>query len=293
MAGGTEQVGNIASGFTLAEGAFVTFTAEPDTGYEVEQWSVNGTPVSGETDSTYTYTAGSAGAVITVAFRPVEYTVSWTAEHGTVTADGYSGSAASIRGGTQVTFTAAPHNGYVFDHWMIDGETLTNETATLRWTVPTGQEATMEYAIEAVFTENTTTYSVTYDASGGGGTITAEGHEASPATVTYGQSITFTAAPAEYGYVKEWWVDGVPVPNSSNKTSYTLENVTQAHTVTVVFATAVRYDVSYAVNGVGGTLSAAADGTELALPAGRQASVAGGSRLVFAAVPSSGMMTGR
>ena len=292
MAGGTEQVGNIASGFTLAEGASVTFTAEPDTGYEVEQWSVNGTPVSGETDSTYTYTAGSAGAVITVAFRPVEYIVSWTAEHGTVTADGYSGSAASIRGGTQVTFTAAPHNGYVFDHWTIDGETHTNETATLRWTVPTGQEATMEYAIEAVFTENTTTYSVTYDASGGG-TITAEGHEASPATVTYGQSITFTAVPAEYGYVKEWRVDGVPVPNSSNKTSYTLKNVTQAHTVTVVFATAVRYDVSYAVNGVGGTLSAAADGTELALSAGQQASVAGGSRLVFAAVPSSGMMTGR
>ena len=292
MAGGTEQVGNIASGFTLAESASVTFTAEPDIGYEVEQWSVNGTPVSGETDSTYTYTAGSAGAVITVAFRPVVYTVSWTAEHGTVTADGYSGSAASIRGGTQVTFTAAPHNGYVFDHWTIDGKTLTNETATLRWTVPTGQEATMEYAIEAVFTENTTTYSVTYDASGGG-TITAEGHEASPATVTYGQSITFTAVPAEYGYVKEWRVDGVPVPNSSNKTSYTLENVTQAHTVTVVFATAVRYDVSYAVNGGGGTLSAAADGTELALSAGRQASVAGGSRLVFAAVPSSRMMTGR
>ena len=292
MAGGTEQVGNIASGFTLAEGASVTFTAEPDTGYEVEQWSVNGTPVSGETDSTYTYTAGSAGVVITVAFRPVEYTVSWTAEHGTVTADGYSGSAASIRGGTQVTFTAAPHNGYVFDRWMIDGETLTNKTATLRWMVPTGQEATMEYAIEAVFTENTTTYSVTYDASGGG-TITAEGHEASPATVTYGQSIIFTAVPAEYGYVKEWRVDGVPVPNSSNKTSYTLENVTQAHTVTVVFATAVRYDVSYAVNGVGGTLRAAADGTELALPAGRQASVSGGSRLVFAAVPISGMMTGR
>lgn len=221
---------------------------------------MNGMPVSGETYSTYTYTAGSAGAVITVAFRPVEYTVSWTAEHGTVTADRYSGSAASIRGGTQVTFTAAPHNGYVFDHWTIDGETLTNETATLRWTVPTGQEATMEYAIEAVFTENTTTYSVTYDASGGG-TITAEGHEASPATVTYGQSITFTAVPAEYGYVKEWRVDGVPVSNSSNKTSYTLENVTQAHTVTVVFATAVRYDVSYAVNGGGGTLSAAADGT--------------------------------
>lgn len=292
MAGGTEQVGNIASGFTLSKDASVTFTAEPDTGYEVEQWSVNGTPVSGETDNTYTYTAGSAGAVITVAFRPVEYIVSWTAEHGTVTADGYSGSAASIRGGTQVTFTAAPHNGYVFDHWTIDGETLTNETATLRWTVPTGQEATMEYAIEAVFTENTTTYSVTYDASGGG-TITAVGHEASPATVTYGQSITFTAVPAEYGYVKEWRVDDVPVPNSSNKTSYTLENVTQAQTVTVVFATAVRYDVSYAVNGGGGTLRAAADGTELALSAGQQASVAGGSRLVFAAVPSSGMMTDR
>ncbi len=111
-----------------------------------------------------------------------------------MTADGYSDSAASIRGGTQVTFTAAPHNGYVFDHWtIIKRDPLTNEIATALDS-STGQEATMEYAIEAVFTENTTTYSVTYDASGGG-TITAERHEASPATVTYGQSITFNAVP--------------------------------------------------------------------------------------------------
>ncbi len=64
-----------------------------------------------------------------------------------MTADGYSDSAASIRGGTQVTFTAAPHNGYVFDHWTIDGETpYKRDCNAAGWTVPTGQEATMEYA---------------------------------------------------------------------------------------------------------------------------------------------------
>ncbi len=48
MAGGTGAGWYIASGFTLAEGASVTFTAEPIPA-QVEQWSVNGTPVSGET----------------------------------------------------------------------------------------------------------------------------------------------------------------------------------------------------------------------------------------------------
>ena len=54
----------------------------------------------------------------------------------------------------------------------------------------------------------------------------------------------FTAFFSVTGKMLNTQMDGVPVSNSSNKTSYTLENVTQAHTVTVVFATAVRYDVS-------------------------------------------------
>ncbi len=83
-----------------------------------------------------------------------------------------------------------------------------------------------------------------------------------------------------------------PCPNSSNKTSYTLGNVTQAHTVTVVFATTVRYDVS-AVNGVGGTLISLPTAQAQLCPQGGRPALPSAPDLVFAAVPSSGMMTGR
>ncbi len=42
IAGGVDQIDNMETGFTLDEGASVTITAQPETGYEVASWSVNG-----------------------------------------------------------------------------------------------------------------------------------------------------------------------------------------------------------------------------------------------------------
>lgn len=68
VAGKVDQIANIETGFVLASGATVDITAQPDTGYKVGCWKVNGKVVDGQTGNTYTYTAdeNGTGAAITV-----------------------------------------------------------------------------------------------------------------------------------------------------------------------------------------------------------------------------------
>lgn len=68
VAGKVDQIANIETGFVLASGATVDVTAQPDTGYKVGCWKVNGKVVDGQTGNTYTYTAdeNGTGAAITV-----------------------------------------------------------------------------------------------------------------------------------------------------------------------------------------------------------------------------------
>ena len=370
--GSTELVDNIDTGFILASGASVEITAQPEPGYEVAQWQVNGVPAAGETGNTFTYTAESegVGAAVAVTFRQVEYTVSWSGTNGTVSAQGYGGSSASIRGGTQVTFTAEPNPGYVVAGWTVNGQKVTEGVSggTMTWTVPNGQAADVpveRYEIRAIFSrgscvvtlqqsdhgtitanvpdlsnvtggtdvtftaqpeddyivvgwivdgettdsrstsytvrvEAATTvsavivpshYAISYGVSDpAGGTIAAEGAKTSPISVAYGGSVTFTADPNDYYHVSGWQVDGELVEDTANQSSFTLSNVTQAHTVTAVFAAAVSYEVSYAAEDHG-SLSVTVNGEPLTLNPGQHQNVWGGSELVFTAQPDNGYMT--
>ncbi|MFQ9748594.1 MAG: InlB B-repeat-containing protein [Anaerobutyricum soehngenii] len=47
VAGKVDQIANIETGFVLASGASVDVTAQPDTGYKVGCWKVNGEAVDG------------------------------------------------------------------------------------------------------------------------------------------------------------------------------------------------------------------------------------------------------
>lgn len=61
IAGGVDQIDNMETGFTLDEGASVTITAQPETGYEVASWSVNGERIENtQGQNTFTYTSQSA-----------------------------------------------------------------------------------------------------------------------------------------------------------------------------------------------------------------------------------------
>ena len=300
IAGGVDQIDNMETGFTLDEGASVTITAQPETGYEVTSWSVNGERIENtQGQNTFTYTSQSAntGAAISVEFQQVTYAVSWSAAGGTVTADGYTGTSADIRGGTEVSFTAEPAYGYELTGWTVNGEPQNGESdETFTWTVPNGQAAdpaVSSYQIEALFELVDADYTLTYTVAGSGGTISVPGGENGSVTVSHGGSITFTAAPDQYYHVNEWMVDGEPVTEgvSADRTTLTLTNVTAAHTIAVSFTGAVRYDVNYAVEGFGGTVSATANGESIASDTTVQ--VLGGSKLVFTAAPEEKYMVAR
>ena len=290
---GGNEVTNFNSGFTLDPGATIEVTAEPVAGYEVEQWSVNGVKQS-ESSNTFTYTAkttGSVGAAISVTFQPVEYSITWGGTNGTVTAAGYDGSSAEIRGGKALTFTATPANGYKFDHWTVNGVKSEGAMNPLAWTVPHGQAETTpvnSYEIRAVFVSDEQTHTVTYTVNdAAGGTVTTESGNNGSITVAAGTNLTFTAHPNQYYHVQAWMLDGQTVDGTANQLTYTLNNVRATHTVTVVFSKAVSYDVGYAVVGDNGTLSATENGTALTLDANQKKAVKAGSKLVFTAAPSS------
>lgn len=356
-------------GFTLAENAQATFTAQPDTGYEVDQWLVNGSNAqSGGTTFNYTAASGNTGAAITVIFRQIEYQVKWTAEHGTVTVSGHTGESATIRGGEELSFTASPADGYTLIDWKVNGERQNSHATSFQWTVPNGaamSPAVSTFVIEPVFsrgtyavtitkpdhssitankqnlsavtggeevtftaapedgyiligwTVNGTTtntralthkvevnevttvtavivpshYAITYQAdNSANGTVSVEGHTENPVSVAYGENITFKAEPKNYYHVAGWKVDDTMQPNSANKDTFTLENVTATQTVTAVFGEAVRYTVSYQVEGGNGSLSAKAGGENLTLNPDQTTPVLGGTKLVFTAAPNNGYM---
>ena len=261
-------------GILLNDGVSVQLTAEPDEGYEVESWLVNGKAVSGERGTTYTYVADGSGARIAVTFRAVKYSVSWGAENGAVQAAGYSGSSASVRGGTSVTFTAVPDDGYVVGGWAVNGIRQSGQTgSTFTWTVPAGAAEGTEYEIEAILVGGTYRVAVTDPAHG---TISAEPDVTGG--VTGGTSVTFTAN-AESGYiVVGWTVNGQTTMSRSNTHTVTIKGDT---TVTAVVVPE-KYEVAYSVNeSAGGTISAEGYGAS-------PAEVPYDGSVTFTAVPNTG-----
>ena len=261
-------------GILLNDGVSVQLTAEPDEGYEVESWLVNGKAVSGERGTTYTYVADGSGARIAVTFRAVKYSVSWGAENGAVQAVGYSGSSASVRGGTNVTFTAVPDDGYVVDGWEVNGIRQSGQSGqSFVWTVPAGAAEGTEYEIEAILVGGTYRVAVTDPAHG---TISAEPDVTGG--VTGGTSVTFTAN-AENGYiVAGWTVNDKTTMRRSNTHTVTIKGDT---TVTAVVVPE-KYEVAYSVNeSAGGTISAEGYGAS-------PAEVPYDGSVTFTAVPNTG-----
>lgn len=270
-------------------GAEVTFTAQPDEGYTVTGWTVNGIS-TGASGNTFTWTVPNGMAAdppvttyeITAVCGRGSYPVTIEQPaHGRLSADREDLSA--VAGGTDVTFTAEPEENYIVAGWTVNGTTIDSRSNTYKVTVngPT--------TVTAVIVPSH--YAVRFSVDGGHGTIAANGYESSPASVAYGEDIVFTATPEAYYQVSEWLVDGETAAAgvSADRNTFTLANVTGTHSVTVRFSNAVSYQVSYAISGAGGAVSAAANGKPLVLE-GNTAQVAGNSTLVFAAVPENGRM---
>ena len=269
VAGKVDQIANIESGFVLASGATVDITAQPDTGYKVGCWKVNGKVVDGQTGNTYTYTADEkgTGAAITVQFVQIDYAVSWSAVNGTVKAEDtsgteYEGNKADIRGGSQVTFSATPKEAYKVSCWKVNGEAVDGENGdTFTFTVPSGAKEIPEvasYKVEAVCEKDQ--FTLTY-AQPSNGTLTARGaagEVASGDKVNGDEKYTFTVKPDADYIVESWKVDGQVF--DSHSTSY--EVTVKKNTEVSVRLVPASYKVTYKVNNEQGKLLVGKDTEE-------------------------------
>lgn len=269
VAGKVDQIANIESGFVLASGATVDITAQPDTGYKVGCWKVNGKVVDGQTGNTYTYTADEkgTGAAITVQFVQIDYAVSWSAVNGTVKAEDtsgteYEGNKADIRGGSKVTFSATPKEAYKVSCWKVNGKAVDGENAnTFTFTVPSGAKETPEvasYKVEVVCEKDQ--FTLTY-AQPSNGTLTARGASGEVASgdkVNGDEKYTFTVKPDADYIVESWKVDGQVI--DSHSTSY--EVTVKKNTEVSVRLVPASYKVTYKVNNEQGKLLVGKDTEE-------------------------------
>lgn len=269
IAGKADQIDNIESGFILTSGTTVEITAEPDAGYKVDCWKVNGKVVAGQNGNTYIYTADAngTGAAITVQFVQIDYAVSWTGVNGTVTAEAesgkvYEGDKADIRGGSKVIFSVTPEEAYKVSGWKVNGEIVAGESGnTFTFTIPNGAKETpavTSYKVEAVCEKDQFTLIYTQPSNG---TLTAKGASGETVSgdkVNGDEKYIFTVKPDADYIVESWTVNGQVIDSQSATYEVTVKKDTEV-SVQLVPAS---YKVTYKVNNEQGKLLVGTDKDE-------------------------------
>ena len=272
---------SVAAGTRVNGGTKVAFTAEPDKGYEIDEWTVNGHSVA-NSGSTYTLnvTENSTVAVTFKAMVPVSAVPNGRNGNIAITANGKTITDGYVSSGSDVTFTVTPENtDDMVQAWQVNGSTVAEMTDTadapLTYTV---KNVTAKTEVSATLIERPT-YTITVT-SEGSGTASAE-----PASVKRGGSTTITAVPSSNSYyLKEWSVNGGAAQAASGNT-LALTEIRRNTTVKAVFDGAINYDVTLDVQGAdtGTTVAAAANGKAITPQKNSPASVTRGSKIVFTA----------
>ena len=275
---------SVAAGTPVNGGTKVAFTAEPDKGYEIDEWTVNGHSVA-NSGSTYTLnvTENSTVAVTFKAMVPVSAVPNGRNGNITITANGKTITDGYVSSGSDVTFTVTPENtDDMVQAWQVNGSTVAEMTDTadapLTYTV---KNVTAKTEVSATLIERPT-YTITVT-SEGSGTASAE-----PASVKRGGSTTVTAVPSSNSYyLKEWSVNGGAAQAASGNT-LALTEIRRDTTVKAVFDGAINYDVTLDVQDAdtGTTVAAAANGKAITPQKNSPASVTRGSKIVFTATPA-------
>ncbi len=275
---------SVESGEQVSGGTQVTFNAQPDEGYEVDTWTVNGVSVQ-TGGSRYTLNVTQASTVIVTFKQMMKVTAAVDGRPGSIaiTADGKTVSDGWVSSGADVTFTVTPENkDDMVQQWTVNGTKVSEMTDTadtpLTWTV---SNVTANTNVTATLIERPT-YTITVT-SEGSGTASAE-----PASVKRGGSTTVTAVPSSNSYyLKEWSVNGGAAQAASGNT-LALTEIRRDTTVKAVFDGAINYDVTLDVQGAdtGTTVAAAANGKAITPQKNSPASVTRGSKIVFTATPA-------
>lgn len=161
---------------------------------------------------------------------PTKYTVTYGVNgvNGTLSATGVSSSGSTVNSGTKVTFTANPNKGYAVEGWYNDAECTkkiesagTNKTYTV--TVNADTNVYVKFHTAETYTVTFSSSDETY------GTISATNGTTpltSPATVTEGDTVTFTAKPKDGYALSGWTVNGISASSTANPYKITVSNNT-------------------------------------------------------------------
>lgn len=223
-AGGTVKLGGqpVADGDSAAFLAddTLTFTVEPEKGWQIEGVTANGSPLT-ETNGSYTYTV-KGDCTIAVTFQKLTYTVTATVNG---TGGNVSVSPDEVEHGGSVTIKVTPDEGYtVGSVQTADGTPLTpNEDGTY-----TLANVTEDQTITVTFQQQT--YTVTAKVNGTGGKVSVSSEK-----VEHGGSVTITVTPNEGYTVGSVQDNGADVTKQVENNTYTLTNVTADHDITVTF----------------------------------------------------------
>lgn len=239
----------INSGAQIASGSNVIFTATPAENYQVWKWTVKSgdQELSENTDytlstdkKTLTVSSLQKNLDVQVEFSNQFYKVSAQSNGGNGTVTAAVGDVpvltSSVLSGTEVTFTAAPTNGYVVNQWTVtrDGtsETQTNTdgsvfsgkelklTITANTTVTVTFEETAQYTVSysAVKQEDYTSVPLNFETTGLTG---GKGEK--------GSTVTLTAKPSSAMGIAGWQYktkpDGAWTNTSVTGLSYTIQNL--------------------------------------------------------------------
>ena len=146
---------SITSPTQVRSGQSITFTATPETGYEVEGWYTNAACTEGKHDAgNTTYTTSITGNTnVYVKFVEKTWSVAFTAgTGGTVTTP--ASTPQTVGQVTGISINANPDNGYTFNKWTI---TSGNGTLTNANSVSTTFKPTSDATVEASFNETLST----------------------------------------------------------------------------------------------------------------------------------------
>ncbi len=210
---------------TVPYGGSQAFAAQPDTGYEVDTWFLDGSVVQ-VGGSTYTVANVQADHTVRVTFKQLQYQVTPSAgPHGSISPD----EPVTVPYGGSQAFTAQPDAGYAVDTWFLDGSVVQVGGST--YTVANVQA---DHTVRVTFRQ--TQYTITPSA-GPYGSI----NPGTPVQVEPGGDLKFTAYPATGYKVDTWLLDNNTGQIGGNE--YELVDIDADHTVHVTFVPLLSYSL--------------------------------------------------
>lgn len=210
--------GSVYGSGTVKEGGYTVISAVPNDGFIFEGWLLNNNRVS--QDSRYVVDNVRGDATYVAEFKPVDCRVTVNVSDGNA---GTATESGTVKYGEGVTLEAFPKDGYQFDSWTENGNTVSRNS---RMQV---DEITGDRTFIAVFKKKEVqNYTITASVSSGGGTVAPEGKT----TVREGTAVMYTITPKSGYAIRTVYVDGVEVGKTA---SFNFSNVKGDHTISADF----------------------------------------------------------